>query len=80
MDNEDGIVSIKVTEVEVGNLTLQFVNKKTGESKEEGAARREVIMRHVATRPGQVSFLSSFVLLGVDSRSRLGSLCIHSML
>lgn len=51
---EDGIVDLKVAEMEVNNVTLRFINKKTGESKEEGATRPEVIMRHLATRPGQV--------------------------
>lgn len=38
----------------VGNLNLRFVDRKTGEVREEGATRPEVILRQLATRQGQV--------------------------
>jgi hypothetical protein len=38
----------------VGRVNLRFVDRETGEGREEGATRPEVILRQMSTRPGQV--------------------------
>jgi hypothetical protein len=38
----------------VGRINLRFVDRETGEGREEGATRPEVILRQMSTRPGQV--------------------------
>ena len=53
MDMENGLVDLKFSEMVVNNVNLRFMDRKTGESKEEGATRPEVIMRQLTTRPGQ---------------------------
>ena len=38
----------------MGRVNLRFVDRETGEGREEGATRPEVILRQMSTRPGQV--------------------------
>ncbi|DBB13937.1 TPA: hypothetical protein ACH3X3_000916 [Trebouxia sp. C0006] len=52
MDNE--VAKVKVAEMLVGRMNLQYQDKKTGDIKDEGATRPEVIMRQLCTRSGQV--------------------------
>ena len=54
VDMENGTVDLRFSEMIVNNLNLRFVDRKTGESKEEGATRPDVILRQLSTRPGQV--------------------------
>lgn len=56
MDNE--VAKVKVAEMRVGRMNLQYQDKKTGDIKDEGATRPEVIMRQLCTRPGQVPQVS----------------------
>jgi hypothetical protein len=58
VDDTGGVINVKLAEMVVGNLNLRYVDRKTGEVREEGATRPEVVLRQLATRPGQVSFLS----------------------
>ena len=54
VEMEGGVVDLNLSEMVVGSLALRFVNKDTGEALPEGRTRPEVILRHLATRPGQV--------------------------
>lgn len=54
VDNTSGVINVRLSEMVVGNLNLRFVDRKTSEVREEGATRPEVIIRQLATRPGQV--------------------------
>ena len=54
VDMENGTVDLRFSEMIVNNLNLRFVDRKTGESREDGATRPEVILRQLTTRPGQV--------------------------
>lgn len=51
---ENGVVDLQFSEMIVNAVNLRFMNSKTGETKEEGATRPEVILRQLTTRPGQV--------------------------
>ncbi len=51
---QEGVVAIKLSEAIVQRLNLQFHNPKTGETKDEGNTRPEVILRQLCTAPGQV--------------------------
>ena len=48
-----GVADIRLAELVVGSINLRFVDKKTGEAKEEGATRPDIITRQLTTRPGQ---------------------------
>ena len=54
VDDSSGVINVRLSEMVVGNLNLRFVDRKTSEVREEGATRPEVILRQLATRPGQV--------------------------
>ena len=54
VDMENGTVDLRFSEMIVNNLNLRFVDRKTGESREDGATRPDVILRQLTTRPGQV--------------------------
>ncbi|BDA46032.1 Outer envelope protein 80, chloroplastic [Coccomyxa sp. Obi] len=54
VDDTGGVINVKLAEMVVGNLNLRYVDRKTGEVREEGATRPEVVLRQLATRPGQV--------------------------
>ena len=56
MDNE--VAKVKVAEMLVGRMNLQYQDKKTGDIKDEGTTRPEVIMRQLCTRSGQVCSVS----------------------
>lgn len=43
--------------LQVGRINLRFVDRETGEGREEGATRPDVILRQMSTRPGQVGAL-----------------------
>jgi hypothetical protein len=53
VDDAGGVISVRLAEMVVGALNLKYVDRKTGEAREEGATRPEVILRQLATRPGQ---------------------------
>lgn len=54
VDMEGGIVAVKLKEMTVGRVNLRFVDRETGEGREEGATRPDVILRQMTTHPGQV--------------------------
>jgi len=54
VDDSSGVINVRLSEMVVGNLNLRYVDRKTSEVREEGATRPEVILRQLATRPGQV--------------------------
>lgn len=56
MDNE--VATLKMAEMLVGRVNLKYQDKKTGDIKDEGATKPEVIMRQLCTKVGQVSFTS----------------------
>lgn len=58
MDNE--VAKVKVAEMLVGRMNLQYQDKKTGDIKDEGATKPEVIMRQLCTRSGQVCSVSKY--------------------
>ena len=53
VDMENGVVDLQFSEMVVNAVNLRFMDRKTGETKEEGATRPEVILRQLTTRPGQ---------------------------
>ena len=67
VDMENGTVDLRFSEMIVNNLNLRFVDRKTGESKEDGATRPEVILRQLTTRPGQVGPHFASALAGMYS-------------
>ena len=58
MDHE--VAKVKVAEMLVGRMNLQYQDKKTGDIKDEGATKPEVIMRQLCTRSGQVCSASKY--------------------
>ncbi|KAH9301790.1 hypothetical protein KI387_013373, partial [Taxus chinensis] len=48
-----GIVRLQVSEAEVNNITIQFLDKKTGEAT-VGKTRPETLLRQLTTKKGQV--------------------------
>lgn len=57
MDDSSGVINVRLAEMVVGNLNLRYVDRKTGEVREEGATRPEVVLRQLSTRPGQAGAL-----------------------
>lgn len=53
VDMQDGVVDVRLAEMVVSGLALRYVDRKTGDTKEEGRTRPDVIMRQLTTRPGQ---------------------------
>ena len=51
---DDGIVKLRMAEMQVSKLHLQFEDKKTGEIFETGKTKPSVILRQLETKPGQV--------------------------
>ena len=49
----DGVVDVRLAEMVVSGLALRYMDRKTGEAREEGRTRPEVVMRQLTTRPGQ---------------------------
>ena len=50
-----GVAEVAVAEMQVASVGLRFVNAKTGEVREDGGTRPDVVLRHLTTRPGRVS-------------------------
>lgn len=48
------VAQVKLAEAVVNRIALRFVDSKTGEAREEGRTRPEVVLRQLTTRPGQV--------------------------
>ncbi len=74
MDNE--VAKVKVAEMLVGRMNLQYQDKKTGDIKDEGATKPEVIMRQLCTRSGQVCSVSKHLV----SHMRRSAVSIISLL
>ena len=53
-----GVAEVSVAEMQVASVGLKFVNAKTGEAREDGATRNDIVLRHLNTRPGRVSKIS----------------------
>jgi hypothetical protein len=51
---DNGVVELYIGEAVVNSIRLTFKDAKTGDPKEVGATRPEVITRHLTTREGQV--------------------------
>ena len=58
---EQDVVRLKMSEMLVGRMNLKYHDKKTGDIRDEGATRPEVIMRQLCTKPGQARLLSHHV-------------------
>ena len=50
-----GVAEVKLAEMQVNSVNLRFKDPKTGEVREEGSTRPDIILRHLCTKPGQVS-------------------------
>ena len=57
VEMEDDVVKLKMAEMLVGRMILKYQDKKTGDIKDEGKTKPEVIMRQLCTKPGQACFL-----------------------
>ena len=53
VEMQDDVVRLRMAEMLVGRMNLKYQDKKTGDIKDEGATKPEVIMRQLCTRPGQ---------------------------
>lgn len=53
VEMEDDVVRLKMAEMLVGRMSLKYQDKKTGDIKDEGKTKPEVIMRQLSTKPGQ---------------------------
>ncbi len=51
---ESGVVQLSLGEAVVNSLNLQFIDQKTGEPKEQGATKPDIVLRHFTTKPGSV--------------------------
>jgi outer membrane protein insertion porin family len=48
------VAQVKVAEATVNGISLRYVDPKTGEAREEGKTRPDIVLRHLTTQPGQV--------------------------
>ena len=48
------VAQVKLAEAKVNRILLRYVDPKTGEAREEGKTRPDVVLRHLTTRTGQV--------------------------
>ena len=48
------VAEVRLAEMQVASVNLRFVDPKTGESREEGSTRPDIVLRHLCTKPGQV--------------------------
>ena len=53
----DDIARVRVGEAVVNRVTLRYIDPESGESREEGKTKPDIIMRQLLTRPGQVHSL-----------------------
>jgi outer membrane protein insertion porin family len=49
-----GVVEIKAAEAVVNRIDLKYIDKKTGEMRDEGRTQPQIITRYMNTRPGRV--------------------------
>ena len=54
---EGGIIKLKATEIVINSIKLRWKDKVTGEVREEGKTKPEVVMRQLGSQPGQVGLL-----------------------
>ncbi|GMH41408.1 hypothetical protein BSKO_09318 [Bryopsis sp. KO-2023] len=50
----EGQASIKIAEAVVNRIDLRFLDAKTGDIKEEGSVRPEIVTRHIGTKTGSI--------------------------
>lgn len=60
---QDDVVRLRMAEMLVGRMNLKYQDKKTGDIKDEGATKPEVIMRQLCTRPGQACLLPHIIFI-----------------
>jgi hypothetical protein len=48
------VAAVRCAEAVVNRVALKYVDAKTGEARDEGRTRPEVVLRQLATRPGRV--------------------------
>lgn len=48
------VAAVRCAEAVVNRVSLKYVDAKTGEARDEGRTRPEVVLRQLATRPGRV--------------------------
>ena len=53
----DDVARIKVGEALVNRVSLRYIDPETGESREEGRTKPDIIMRQLATRAGEIHSL-----------------------
>ncbi len=66
----DGVVDVRLAEMVVAGLALRYVDRKSGEARDEGRTRPEVVMRQLTTRPGQARRPQAGASPGCDSMSQ----------
>ena len=54
---EGGIIKLKATEIVINSIKLRWKDKASGEVREEGKTKPEVVMRQLGSQPGQVGLL-----------------------
>lgn len=53
----DDVARIKVGEATINRVMLRYIDTETGESREEGKTKPDIIMRQIATRAGEIHSL-----------------------
>lgn len=51
---DEGIIKLRMAEMQVGKLDLQFEDKKTGDIRSYGKTKPEIILRQLSSKPGKV--------------------------
>ena len=55
MNMNGNTAELQVSEMTINDIHLRFVDRVTGETKDEGKTKPEIILRQVLSQPGQVS-------------------------
>lgn len=51
----ENTAELQISEMTINSINLRFEDRKTGEVKDEGKTKPEIILRQVLSQPGQVN-------------------------
>ena len=52
----ENTAEVQISEMTINSINLRFEDRKSGEVKDEGKTKPEVILRQVLSQPGQVCY------------------------
>ena len=55
---KDDVAQLNVAEMHVNNINMQWQDRETGETSNEGKTKPDIVLRHLTTKPGQVTHKS----------------------